>query len=223
MMSNPIRDIFELTTSAAVDHIGPLRSGDKICVLSTAAAAIAFGDHSTTPSLTAAITATGTLTSTGVFGNNETVTIGTVVYTFKTALTGAAYEVLIGANQAASHLNLLSAINRAAGMGTLYSSATVAHPQVWGKTATGTTTVVNALRPGVLGNAIVTTETVANAAWGGAVLASGAGIPGQIQVPANFPLHFTVPNGSREVSNGIPVTDLAVFGAAGKLTVLVFG
>lgn len=118
--------------------------------------------------------AVGTLTASGVFQNNETVVIGSVTYTFKTALTGAANEVLIGASAAASLDNLKSAINASAGAGTTYGTGTTAHPTVTATTNTDTTQVVEAKVTGTDGNSIATTETCANVAWGGATLASGA-------------------------------------------------
>lgn len=112
-------------------------------------------------------------TSTGALGNNETVTIGATVYTYKTALTPAAYEVLIGADQTASHLNLLRAINAGAGSGTLYGAGTVAHPSVEAIASDGTTTTIRALVAGTAANSIATTETCANASWPGATMNSG--------------------------------------------------
>lgn len=118
--------------------------------------------------------AVGTLTASGVFQNNETVVIGSRTYTFKTALTGAANEVLIGASAAASLDNLKSAINGSAGAGTTYGTGTTAHADVTATTNTDTTQVVEAKVTGTDGNSIATTETCANVAWGGATLASGA-------------------------------------------------
>lgn len=57
----------------------------------------------------------GTLTFTDVAIDTETVTVDTNVYTFVAALTGAAYEVLVGASVTACRDNLLEAI---AGVGT---------------------------------------------------------------------------------------------------------
>lgn len=121
-----------------------------------------------------AVQAEGTLTASGVFSNNDTVTIGGYVYTFKTTLTGAAFEVLIGANAAASLDNLKSAINASAGAGTTYGTGTYAHPDVTATTNTDTTQLVVARLAGTNGNSIATTETGANCAWGAATLASGA-------------------------------------------------
>lgn len=63
--------------------------------------------------------------------NNDTVTIDTVVYTFKTVLTAAARDVLIGGNATNAFRNLHHAINASGEPGTDYSAATTAHPTVW--------------------------------------------------------------------------------------------
>lgn len=167
---------------------------------------------------TASTAAAATLTSTGVFGNNETVTIGTQVYTFKTALTGGgvtANEVLIGADQTASHLNLLRAVNKGAGGGTLYGSATVLHASVTAASSDGTHTVFAAKLPGSAGNAIASTETVANASFGGAVFASGAdGDQTSIYVSATCPVFVR-----REPAK----THLAAIGAGANAVVNIVG
>src|SRR5688572_4397371 len=92
-----------------------------------------------------AVKATGTLTSDATApSNNDTVTVGGYTYTFKTTLTGAAFEVLIGASAAAALDNLKSAINATAGAGTTYGTGTFAHPDVTATTNTDTTQVVEA-------------------------------------------------------------------------------
>lgn len=64
-----------------------------------------------------AVKATGTLTSTGVAPvNGATATIGSRVYTFQTALTNVAGNVLIGADAAAALDNLKAAINLTPGV-----------------------------------------------------------------------------------------------------------
>lgn len=117
------------------------------------------------------------LTLSGVANNNETVTIGSTVYTFKTALTGGTtpFEVLIGANAAASVANLVAAINAAAGAGTTYGTGTTAHPDVTAIDDIGDVVTVTAKVGGIDGNDIVTTETMTNGAWGGATLSGGVG------------------------------------------------
>ena len=137
---------------------------------------------------TASTVAAATLTSTGVFGNNETVTVGSQTYTFKTALTPAANEVLIGADQTASHLNLLNAVNLTGTPGTQYGAATTLNATVTAISSDGTHTVFNAKTPGAAGNAIVSTETVANASFGGGTFASGAdGVNTSFYVPVRTP------------------------------------
>jgi hypothetical protein len=67
-----------------------------------------------------------TLTSTNVnVSNNDTVTIGGKVYTFKTALTPLEGEVLIGASADASLLNLIRALNHTGTPNTDYKVAAV--------------------------------------------------------------------------------------------------
>lgn len=124
----------------------------------------------------AGVKATGTLTSSGVFQNDETVTIGTTVYTFKTALStgpAVAYEVLIGASAAASLDNLKSAVNATAGVGTTYSTGTLIHPTVTATTNADDSQVFEAQTLGTAGNAIATTETTANNAFGAVTLTGG--------------------------------------------------
>lgn len=110
------------------------------------------------------------------FANNETVTIGGVVYTFKTTLTGAAYEVLIGADAKTSLDNLKLAINRTdpgTNEGVKYGIGTLAHPNVTATTNTDTAQTIEAILAGTAANAIATTETCAHAAWPGATMNSG--------------------------------------------------
>ena len=121
------------------------------------------------------VSATGTLTSTGTApANNDTVTIASTVYTYKTTLTGAAYEVLVGASAAIALDNLKSAINATSGAGTTYGTGTAAHPTVYAITNTNTTQLVTAKLGGTAGNSIATTEVSAQLSWGAATLASGS-------------------------------------------------
>ena len=82
------------------------------------------------------VKSSGTVTNgnTDNVDNGNTVKIGDITYTFKTALTTdpdtVPYEVLIGASADASFANLVLAINGGAGIGTNYSTGTIAHPLV---------------------------------------------------------------------------------------------
>ena len=120
-----------------------------------------------------AVVAVATLTASGAFSNGDTVTIAGVTYTFQTVLTNVAGNVLIGANAAASLDNLKSAVNASAGGGSTYAAATTAHPNVTATTNTDTTQVFEAKLLGAHGNAYGSTETCANAAFGGATFAGG--------------------------------------------------
>jgi len=129
--------------------------------------------------LARAVPASETFTqSTAVPNNNETVTIGTTVYTFKTVLsTGpdVPYEVLIGGTISDSIDNLVAAVNDNGTPGTDYGVGTVAHPDVTArKSAVGSMEVV-AKVPGTAGNSIATTETTnPNGVWGGATMSGGS-------------------------------------------------
>lgn len=122
-----------------------------------------------------AVAATATLTGSDVFSDAETVTIGSTVYTMKTALSDPAvpFEVLIGATLADSLDNLKSAINASTGEGSTYATGTTAHPNVTATTNTNTTQVIEAKIKGTAGNSIATTETGANSSWGGSTMSGG--------------------------------------------------
>lgn len=119
--------------------------------------------------------ATQTLTSDATApSDGDKVLIGAYTYTFKTALTGLPFEVLIGASAAASLDNLKSAINNSTGEGTTYGSNTAQHPQVVATTNTDTTQVIEAKFVGAYANSIATTETSSHLSWGAATMAGGA-------------------------------------------------
>lgn len=113
---------------------------------------------------------------------DETVTVGSTVYTFKTALsTGptVANQVLIGANIAAAVTNLTAAINGSAGVGTTYSVGTAANADVTAVANTGSGTVtVTAKVPGAIGNSIALAETLTDGSWasGATALSGGTGV-----------------------------------------------
>jgi len=150
-----IRIDYEGFFAEIVSNAGGLFSNDDI------------GDH-----------ATGTITAAGNPANNETVTLGSRTYTFKTTLTGAANEVLIGAAATNSLDNLKAAVNGTAGEGTTYGTGTVAHADIIAGNKTATTIVFHARLAGTDGNSLATTETSATAlSFGGATLTGGAGDP----------------------------------------------
>lgn len=120
-----------------------------------------------------AVATTATLTTTGRAVNNETFTVGTRVYTWKTVLTGAANEVKVGAATAADDMDAaVAAIMRAAGEGTTYGLGTARHPDV-SAVRSGNNMVLTGPKSAD-GNAIATTETMTNASFAAGTMASGA-------------------------------------------------
>jgi hypothetical protein len=119
-----------------------------------------------------AVSATGKLTATDVIADTETVTIGATVYTFQDTLTAGAGHVKIGADLAASLVNLAKAINLTGISGTDYGAGTVIHPTVSAK-ANPSSLIVTAKTGGTAGNAIASTATTGDATWGAATLEGG--------------------------------------------------
>lgn len=125
--------------------------------------------------------ATGTLTSNNTnVSDGDTVTIGTTTYTFKSALTPTAGQVLIGADADASLLNLIRAINHSGTPGTDYANlgvTAVANTQVTAASSvTAHAFAVTAIVRGIAGNAIATTDTAATLSWGATTLAGGQAV-----------------------------------------------
>lgn len=110
---------------------------------------------------------TGTLTISGTGPlNNETVTIGSTVYTFVTILQNVVNQILLGSSIDATLGNLVVAINGAAGAGTAYSSPTQPNTQVSAAAVVAHATVVTAIVNGTPGN-IAVSEAATNLAWSG--------------------------------------------------------
>lgn len=139
------------------------------------AAAVAATDTLTGAAFTQGTAATGTLTFTANAAANDTVSVGGQNYTFVTALTGAANQVLIGGSTAQSVLNLQAAINAASGgAGVAYGAGTVANASAYASAVTGTTLTVTANVNGTAGNSVATAAAGSgNEAFGAADLAGG--------------------------------------------------
>ncbi|MEI8109225.1 MAG: hypothetical protein WCI46_15535 [Verrucomicrobiota bacterium] len=128
----------------------------------------------------AAVTATSpttTLTSSGTFTTADTITIGGITYTMRTALTTpqAANEVLIGAAATNSLDNIKDAVNGtvvSGAVGTIYSSPTKRNPLVTAGVKTATTLVFTTTDTNV-GGSTATTKSAANFAFTGATMSAG--------------------------------------------------
>jgi hypothetical protein len=119
------------------------------------------------------ITALGFFSLDEIPSNDETVTLGATTYTFKTTLTPAANEVLIGVDAAASIANLIAAINAATGAGTLYGAGTTANASATAELAYASALIATAITAGTVGNDVATTTTAENGAWSGTTLENG--------------------------------------------------
>lgn len=122
----------------------------------------------------------------GVATTTATITIGTTVYTFVTALseniitgnTAIPFQVMYGGSVTAGLLNLKKAINASGTAGTNYSTGTTAHPDVYASASDATTLTIYTRTVGddtetTRLNAIATTETMGNTAWAGTTIGGG--------------------------------------------------
>ena len=122
----------------------------------------------------AAVAATGVLTSSENYAATDTVTIGSKTYTFVSPIGSTEGNVLVGADEATSIANLAAAINHSAGGGTTYVAA-AQNPDVSAVAAAHTLTVT-ARVAGTAANATATTVSMhapGNGAWGAVTLTGG--------------------------------------------------
>lgn len=122
------------------------------------------------------VQASGTITVSALPSDGDTFTIGGTIYTFKTALTPTAGQVLIGATALATAQNLFKAMTGGDGAGTNYATGTSAAPStvyVSIPTSAGVITVTYKTT-GTAGNAFTLAKSGTNLAVSGATLASGA-------------------------------------------------
>ena len=176
---------------AEIDRIGSTTNFNGTAVFTAAAQSIFLSDSVTNSTIS---TTTGTLSSLGIgLGANASTTlsaianpaagsavaVGGTTYTFVGALTGAANEVLLGANSGSSLTNLAAAVNGGAGAGVAYGIGTIANTNVAATANSDGTDTFTAKVSGVGGNAIVSTTTSASLGFSsGGTLAGGSGSAG---------------------------------------------
>ncbi len=142
--------------------------------------------------------ASGILTAAGAIANNDTITIGSIVYKWTTGSVDAGtpagtlanpWLVALGASNTIALSNMRAAINDTGTPGTTYSTALIAHTTVVATSSSSSTLSVRAITSGTAGNAIATTETGAQTGWGAATL-QGGGSSGLTQVltPDDVPI-----------------------------------
>lgn len=114
--------------------------------------------------------AQGTITMVANPIATETVTVGTSVYKFEAAVSGAAKDVLLGSTLAESQANLVAAINltgSAGGAGVQYHTDTVINVEARAADFSDNQCIITAITPGVgaagTGNSTVFSEAMAGA------------------------------------------------------------
>ena len=120
------------------------------------------------------VKAKATLTTTGNFTANDTVTVGVQTYKFVASPTNA-YDVDLGTDAATSLSNLEKAINASGTAGTEYAAGTLKNA-LCTATATSTTLVVTAIEPGYEGNSIAVAETGSACSFDGETLSGGSAV-----------------------------------------------
>lgn len=126
-------------------------------------------------SIAAVVAAKGTLTSDATIPTAaDTVTVGSVTYTYRASVSTTANEVKLGSTAATALQNLHDAINLV-GDGTGYGSLTAINPDVKATAVTATTITLTSKVPGTVGNFIPTTEASTHLSFGAATLGSGTG------------------------------------------------
>lgn len=152
---------FTLAGKPGVTTLGPYQTNDQT--------------NPITWSTSSGHVASDVLTFTGIPSNGDTVTVGSQTYTFKTTLTPAANEVLIGGSEANAIANLAAAINLATGSGTTYGGATTKNAYV-SAAYTTTTLTASAFSQGTYGNSIGATATSSACTWATSTLTSGTNV-----------------------------------------------
>lgn len=103
-------------------------------------------------------TASGLVTIGEPVSDGDTLTIGTTVYRFKTTM-AQAFDVALGAGEAAQKVNIVAAINLSGTPGTEYYAGTTEHPDVSAAAFVGDDAVITAKVGGLAGDSIAFTET----------------------------------------------------------------
>jgi hypothetical protein len=155
--------------------------------------------------LNAAVKASGTVTSNGTnVSDADTVTIDSVVFTFKTTLTPTEGQVLIGANAAETLDNLKLAVNRTdptTNDGVKYKIA-AAHTTVEATTNTDTVQTLEARTAGTAGNSLGLAKSAATLTVSAATLLNGLD---KITLGTSKPYCFEMGENKVFIADGVSV------------------
>ena len=143
-----------LAIAAATENGETATIGDDIFEVDTVGdeSTITTGNIAVDLSGGSTVASQGTLTIAEPVTADDTMTIGASVYTFKAGATAVVLEIGLGADEAATKLAIVAAINGTDGFNTANASVTAA------AFATDDC-VLTAIVPGTVGDAIVSTET----------------------------------------------------------------
>jgi hypothetical protein len=172
--------VYKIDQDETVSSIGTLDTSTGAVSMSATEVYLFIADGSALHYYTENDFARGVLTTTGVISANETVVIGAFTYKFVTDVTPAAdgssgspWLILLDGTTTDNLARLLNAINNTGEAGVDYSVAMLGNTDVHASFSDATTLKVRAVMAGTDANSVATTETMANASWGGAVLAGG--------------------------------------------------
>jgi len=143
--TEPTVGVWVDSNSGVVELDGASTNGDK----NTVAAGV---------STSAVIAAAGTLTIAEPVTTTDQFTVGSIEYTLITTPV-AAYDIAIGANEAATKVNIVAAINASGTAGTEYFAGTLINPDVYATTFVDDACVLTARAPGHAGNSLVSAES----------------------------------------------------------------
>lgn len=141
--------IIDLTPAVGDIYIGSVLSDGSRIILNV---------RGRNPISTAGVQAQGTLTIAEPVTTTDQFTIGLIQYTMITTPV-AAYDIAIGADEAATKVNIVAAINASGTPGTEYFAGTLANPLVSAIAFAGDDCVLTARLAGTAGNSIVSAET----------------------------------------------------------------
>lgn len=170
LTANPLNTETVTIGSKVYRYVTALAQANDVLMDPDATAATSIFTAAANPTNTKA---TGTLTLTGQPADTQTCTLNSNTYTFQTALTNVANNVLIGANASDTIDNLIAAITGGAGSGTVYAALTVTHTTCTATAGAGDTMTAEAIVGGTAANSYATTDTADNTSWGATTLSGG--------------------------------------------------
>jgi hypothetical protein len=139
---------------------------------------------------------TATITAAATVSNNDTVTINGRVYTFKTALTPAANEVLINGRDG-SLTNLASCINGSGDPGTDYGAASSVSATVTASAVSSHAITLTSIAYGTASNALTLAKSATNLSISGALFTGGGVVTSLTGLVSREHLEFVDTEGGR--------------------------